>query len=223
SLVENRPQGWPFATDPSIPTNISPVNDQLFSFHITDTVIRNYSPLVYLHSEENYFPSDVEHFLDHVSIESDHMNTIEPLQCEACSNLTFFSGFNPAENTNRTPVYALVVNKDQSIVDVFYFISIRLIWEKEFVLASNSHNFGVPVPWTSATVHSEFPTHPIAYCSDGSHGCYPTKGDYVYNQIANGESLTDRSDEGILWKTWENVVVLRVSKINVVMTLMVYT
>lgn len=249
SLVESRPQGWPFLFEPSIPTNISSVDNQLFTSQIPDSIIRDYSPLVYLHNEEIFFPSDVEHFLDNVNIESDHMSTIETLECESCSNLTFFSGFNPAENLQRTPVYAIVVNKDPNIVDVFYFyfypfnlgkrvcvgIKVNNIclgyysyfgnhvgdWEHVSVRFENgrpqkiyysSHNFGVLVPWTSATAHSEFPTHPIAYCSDGSHGCYPTKGDYVYNQIANGESLIDRSNDGILWKTWQNVVILRVNE-----------
>ncbi|CAF1156056.1 unnamed protein product, partial [Brachionus calyciflorus] len=42
------------------------------------------------------------------------------------------------------------------------------------------------------------------------HGCYPTKGDFVYNSIPNGEKLIDRMDDGILWQTWKNVIILRV-------------
>ncbi|CAF1147188.1 unnamed protein product, partial [Brachionus calyciflorus] len=86
--AQSRPQGWPFSSDPSIPVNISPAQNPLFSNIIPDSVIRDYSPLVYLHSEENFFPSDVDYFLDNVNIDPDYMTTKEPLECESCTSLT---------------------------------------------------------------------------------------------------------------------------------------
>ena len=246
-LLYSRPQGWPIDSDPSTPSNISIIENPLFSTRILDSVIRDFSPLVYLHSEEQFFPSDIDFFLNHMNIEEEYMFTKEPLECEACTNLDFFKGINPASSPTGVPVFALVVEKPQNITDVFYFyfypfnlgkiVCIGLVykgnclgeyslygnhvgdWEHVTVRFQNGkpikmyysiHDSGIEIPWNEASAHSEFPTHPIAYCALGSHGCYPSKGYQAFFSLPNGQRLIDQLDDGILWKTWDNTIILRV-------------
>lgn len=253
SLVHcRRPYGWPFEAEPSETVNFPPIENPLYSEKdgITDEIINKFSPLIYLHSEEAFFPSGVDIFLENVNIDNEFMTTKEPLLCESCSNPAFLKGSNPADFPNETPVYALVVKKDFNITDVFYFyfypfnkgkkvcvglfidsigcvgtysvfgnhvgdwehVTIRFINGRPVEVYYSAHGYGTPVPWSEVKGHREFMNHPVAYVAEGSHGCYANKGNYVYQKLPTGDSLVDRSDDGILWQTWKNIKILRVSE-----------
>lgn len=86
--------------------------------------VKQYAPLVYLHSDEAFNPSSVEFFQRYMNIDfnNSHWKTKQPIDCASCTNLDFFKG--QSVETDKIPVYAMIVPKPnigKDITDVFYW------------------------------------------------------------------------------------------------------
>lgn len=109
-----------------------------------EELIRSWSPLVWLHSEEKFLPSSVEFFLPEVTVQDNqsviiqdyvtpeniiggeasltlHMQTREPLDCPSCYNLGMF--FGQAIENGGVPTYTIYREYDDAFktLDVSYF------------------------------------------------------------------------------------------------------
>ncbi|XP_059352054.1 uncharacterized protein LOC130688756 [Daphnia carinata] len=109
-----------------------------------ENLIRTWSPLIWLHSEEKFLPSSVEFFLPEVTIQNNesaivqeyvtpenliggeasvtlHMQTREPLDCPSCYNLDMF--FGQAIENGGVPTYTIYREYDDAFntLDVSYF------------------------------------------------------------------------------------------------------
>lgn len=99
-------------------------SNNFFAKIIDISDVKQYAPLVYLHSDEDFNPSSVEFFLRYMNIDfnQSHWKTKESIDCASCTNLSFFSGQSVA--VDKVPVYAMIVPKPnigQDITDVFYW------------------------------------------------------------------------------------------------------
>ena len=81
--------------------------------------VKKYAPIIVFHTEEQYFPSSIEFFLEHTKLENDHYTSLESLGCDNCQNPEFLKGQRPEE---KPPIYAFIIPKKDDIVDVAYFI-----------------------------------------------------------------------------------------------------
>ena len=78
--------------------------------------VARYAPLVYLAEGEKFEPSSVAFFLPFVEEKNGHLVTKEPLSCPTCKNLPFLYGTGPT-----APVYAIVTQKSEEIIDLTYW------------------------------------------------------------------------------------------------------
>lgn len=81
----------------------------------------------------------------------------------------------------------------------------------------SAHNFGGAYPWGDGQVELHDGTHPVVYAAWGSHGFWAQPGDHVYMEIGIEDpvfdtcitlvcaDLTDSTEAGIAWDTWEDV------------------
>jgi hypothetical protein len=129
-----------------------------------DELARRYAPHIWLHTQESYFPSDVESFLDntHVEIHKDSEDpkqqfyvTNEPLGCNTCTDPPFLYGQRP--NEKSVPAYAEVVHRTDNgratnITDINYWT---------FYPYNNGKRvcIGVYTPWGCVGGYSSFGNH----------------------------------------------------------------
>lgn len=82
--------------------------------------VAQYAPLVYLDKAEQFTPSSVDFFLPHMKTEGVFLATKERLKCPTCKNLPFLYG-QMGGNGPAAPVYAIVTQKSEEIVDLTYW------------------------------------------------------------------------------------------------------
>lgn len=185
-------------------TTESPVDDPRLATLIT------YAPRVWMHPDEQYFPSTVElAFADMTRFLGPDGNwwvrSTEPL-ASASDTLPFFAG-----DLAGAPVYAYYAAKAGGVVDLVYFfwypynrgkevvntiwgnhvgdwehITVRLTLDQNDQLTPqqvylSAHSFGGAYDWSQIQRHED--THPIVYSARGSHGVWSEPGDHVYMTI----------------------------------------
>ncbi|PTL80356.1 hypothetical protein DAT35_30135 [Vitiosangium sp. GDMCC 1.1324] len=99
-------------------------NPEMKGVPVDAVTVSQYAPLVWLHSEEYYFPSSVEFFLPNVHESGGYMVTNQALGCDSCTDPQFLDGQRP--DTTQVPVYAEIVNRTQggqptNITDIVYW------------------------------------------------------------------------------------------------------
>ncbi|MEU9015070.1 Vps62-related protein [Streptomyces sp. NPDC048479] len=92
---------------------------------VTPKTARAMAPRIWLDSDEQYFPADVEDFLPHVREEDGYLVTKQPLGCDSCTDPRFLYGQRPYERD--VPAYAQILNRTQdgaptTITDIFYWM-----------------------------------------------------------------------------------------------------
>ena len=116
-------------------------------------------------------------------------------------------------------------NRGKEVVDTIWgnhvgdweHITVRLMRGPDDALTPlqvylSAHSFGGAYDWADI---ERLDTHPVVYSAKGSHGVWSTPGDHVYMSIGEEvlgvcvtlvcTDLTDLTDAGIAWDTWENV------------------
>jgi hypothetical protein len=170
-----------------------------------------YAPRVWMHPEEEYFPSSVEFALPSMTrfLGGDGnywVGSTVPLNSPSDDSLPFFKG-----DLANAPVYAYYADKGNDVVDLVYFfyypynrgkeavdtiwgnhvgdwehITVRLMRGPDESLTPlqvylSAHSFGGAYDW--AEVEHFEATHPVVYSAKGSHGVWSAAGDHVYMSI----------------------------------------
>ncbi|MBK8266416.1 MAG: Vps62-related protein [Nannocystis sp.] len=173
-----------------------------------------YAPRVWLHSEEQYFPSSVEFAFAEMtrSLGGDGRFWIRSKAGlgSPSDTLPFFAG-----ELATAPVYAFYADKGEGVIDLVYFfwypynrgksavdtiwgnhvgdwehITVRLLRGDDESLSPaqvylSAHSFGGAYDWLDVERYDE--THPVVYSAWGSHGLWRDPGDHVYMTI--GEEI----------------------------------
>jgi len=200
-----------------------------------------YAPLAYLHSEEIFNPSSVEFFLPFMEEQDGYLTTRMPLGCPTCRPFPFLFG-QPVTEKKAPPVYAMVSQKSETILDVMYWffypynfgkkfcIGVKIEgvcfgcrkefgdhvgdWEHVTVRFENLqptqvylsyHASGIAYPYGDRNSLRYIDTHPVVYIAKGSHGVWGHPGNHIYHRVRNGENLTDETNVGTPWYTWNNI------------------
>jgi hypothetical protein len=201
--------GAPQATTGDTSTGGPPVQDPRY-----DALVQ-YAPRVWLHPDEEYFPSSVEFAFPSmtrfVGPDGNYwVRSTVDLDSPSDDSLPFFLG-----DLDNAPVYAYYADKGNDIVDLVYFfyypynrgkdvvdtiwgnhvgdwehITVRLMRAPDMTLSPlqvylSAHSFGGAYDWADVERFEE--THPVVYSARGSHGVWSTPGDHVYMSI--GEEL----------------------------------
>ncbi len=169
-----------------------------------------YAPRVWLHADEEYFPSTVEHAFASMTrfVGGDGNYWIRSIAAldSPSDTLPFFAG-----DLDDAPVYAFYADKGDNIVDLVYFfyypynrgksvvdtiwgnhvgdwehITVRLMRGPDDALTPlqvyfSAHDFGGAYDWASVERFAD--THPVVYSAWGSHGVWDTPGAHVYKTI----------------------------------------
>jgi hypothetical protein len=170
-----------------------------------------YAPRVWMHPDEEYFPSSVEFAFPAMTrfLGGDGnywVGSTVPLDSPSDESLPFFKG-----DLAEAPVYAYYADKGNDVVDLVYFfyypynrgkevvdtiwgnhvgdwehITVRLNRGADEALTPlqvylSAHSFGGAYDW--AQIERFEATHPVVYSARGSHGVWSTAGDHVYMSI----------------------------------------
>lgn len=172
--------------------------------------LETYAPRVWLHPDEEYFPSSVEFAFGHMTRfqddQSQHWIRSTAALESPSDTLDFFAG-----DLAGAPVYAFYADKGGGVVDLVYFfwfpynrgksvvdtiwgnhvgdwehITVRLLRQPDESLLPqqvylSAHSFGGAYGWDEVERHAE--THPVVYAAWGSHGLWSAPGDHVYMTI----------------------------------------
>jgi hypothetical protein len=210
------------------------------------TFLFNFAPLIYLDTNEEFFPSSVDYILANTNkrlIGNDTwLQTREKLESPS-SVIPYFTGQNSA------PIYVIVMPKDLSkpydSLTAFYMtfypynrgkkvlstewgnhVSDIEIFAIEFVnrvpirATCNYHRWNVTKEWDDPSIERVKGTlHPIIYSAQGSHGLWFSEGDHVYHQ---NPTLIDKTSKGKEWSTWEDLVIITPYDFNYIDWLKIY-
>lgn len=169
-----------------------------------------YAPRVWLHPDEEYFPSSVEFAFPFMTRflagDSNYWIRSTAALDSPSDTLPFFAG-----DLDGAPVYAFYADKGSQIVDLVYFfyypynrgksvvdtiwgnhvgdwehITVRLNRGADDVLTPvqvylSAHSFGGAYDW--AEVERTGDTHPVVYSAWGSHGVWSSPGAHEYMTI----------------------------------------
>jgi NedA-like, galactose-binding domain/Vacuolar protein sorting-associated protein 62 len=99
-------------------------NPELMGLPVDAQTALQFAPRVWLHGEEYYFPSSVEHFLANVHVEGNNLVTNQPLGCDSCTDPVFLDGQRPDQVP--VPMYVELVQRTQNglptnITDIIYW------------------------------------------------------------------------------------------------------
>ncbi|MCP4136016.1 MAG: Vps62-related protein [bacterium] len=99
-----------------------------------EALASKFAPIVYMHSNEEFFPSDVEYHLANTTVQNnggtDYLTAA--ISCANCTNQAFLYGKNP--NSNQVPLYAMIIQKNapssstnglepgDEIIDIVYWM-----------------------------------------------------------------------------------------------------
>ena len=162
-----------------------------------------YAPRVWLHPDEEYFPSSVEFAFPFMTRflagDSNYWIRSTAALDSPSDTLPFFAG-----DLDGAPVYAFYADKGSQIVDLVYFfyypynrgksvvdtiwgnhvgdwehITVRLMRGPDDALTPlqvyfSAHDFGGAYDWASVERFAD--THPVVYSAWGSHGVWSTPG-----------------------------------------------
>lgn len=170
-----------------------------------------YAPRVWMHPNEEYFPSSVEFAFPSMTRFADGdgnywVRSTVDLDSPSDDSLPFFTG-----DLDDAPVYAYYADKGGDVIDLVYFffypynrgkevidtiwgnhvgdwehITVRLMRGPDDALTPlqvylSAHSFGGAYDW--AEVERFEQTHPVVYSARGSHGVWSAAGDHVYMTI----------------------------------------
>ncbi len=136
-----------------------------------------YAPKVYMHSDENYFPSSVEWFLQYTHLEGDRYVTDQALGCDSCTDPDFLNGTNVSQST--PPTYAMIVPKGNNVTDIVYWMfypynngkRVCIGWYSPWGCVGGYSTFGNHVgDWEHMTVRLENGQASQVYLSQHSDG-----------------------------------------------------
>ncbi|NMO22241.1 Vps62-related protein [Pyxidicoccus fallax] len=99
-------------------------NPEMAGLPVDGQTALQFAPRVWLHPEEYYLPSSVEHFLANVHEENGHLVTNQPLGCDSCTDPAFLDGVRPDQA--HVPMYAEVVHRTvdgqpTNVSDIIYW------------------------------------------------------------------------------------------------------
>ena len=194
----------PDPTTGADPTTGEPVDDPRLATLVT------HAPRVWLHPNEQYFPSSVEFafaaMTRFVGGDSNYWLRSTDALASPSDTLPFFAG-----DLDHAPVYAYYADKGGGVVDLVYFfwypynrgkevvdtiwgnhvgdwehITVRLLQDMQGELVPDqvylsAHDFGGAYAW--ADIEKFESTHPVVYAAWGSHGVWKDPGDHVYMTI----------------------------------------
>jgi hypothetical protein len=95
-----------------------------------EKIASDFAPNVYMHSNEEFMPSDAEYHLSNTTVQNNYMVTA--LNCAICTNHPFLYGKNPS--TTTVPMYAVIHTKNSpaqttdgidsgdKVVDIIYWM-----------------------------------------------------------------------------------------------------
>ncbi|KAI9363911.1 hypothetical protein DFJ73DRAFT_939141, partial [Zopfochytrium polystomum] len=219
-----------------------------------------FAPLIVYHPDEKYFASSVDYMFPHYTLinadgsavanapsplTAQNLDFLNEAGTDASGTYLAVSG-SPAGDPNvpsgfeylysdvstgtTAPIYAFVVPKDNSVIDIFYcrwslgknIILLGYVgdhvgdWEHIVVRTVNGN--AVSVDFSAHSSGSGLGTlsvadsrlawsgsHPVGYTALGSHGIWPQTGSNTYKTIAGIYKLTDETGNGAQWETWNNV------------------
>lgn len=176
-------------------------------------VAKAYAPRIFMHPQEEWFPSSVSFFLQHVTKQGNRYVTNDPL--ESPSSWDWKGAFGQKSNLRSVPVYAFVMDNKreggQAFTDIAYFTFYPYNRGKEVIKTKWGNHVG---DWEHVTIRfrQEGNTytpikvsfslhdtnkvlnwgdgaiqmqgnHLVAYEAHGSHGMYPTAGHHIYKTV----------------------------------------
>ncbi|AKF85986.1 hypothetical protein MFUL124B02_19740 [Myxococcus fulvus 124B02] len=100
-------------------------NTELQGGVVDDLLVRRFAPRIWLHPEEQFWPTSTQTFVSNMSQTATRLTTPTGLGCDSCAPFAFLAGQNPSQAD--VPVYAQVIPRTQSdrptnVTDVVYWV-----------------------------------------------------------------------------------------------------
>ncbi|KAI9743060.1 MAG: Vacuolar protein sorting-associated protein 62 [Claussenomyces sp. TS43310] len=225
---------------PLTPKGIKAGNSSIPAYALT------YAPYSHLYSKEQWWPSDVATHVQHVTPEVNFTAVAENVTLEDLNTFNssvyltskdntedspawLLSAFNTPDNVtgySSAPATIIVAEKDDGIVDVFYFYfysynegpsvlglaygnhvgdwehsMVRFINEVPTYIYLSAHSSGTAYNYTALNMTDSRAT---TYIALGSHANYATTGEQDYEGDLAGIFLHDETDAGLYWDVTAN-------------------
>ena len=175
-------------------------------------VAKAYAPRIFMHPKEEWYPSSVSFFLEHVTKQGNRYVTNDKL--DSPSSWDWDGAFGQKSTLASVPIYAFVVDKREggkAFTDIAYFtfypynrgkevaktkwgnhvgdwehVTIRFRQEGNtytpIKVSFSLHDTNKVLNWGDSAMQMQG-NHLVAYEAHGSHGMYPKAGHHVYKTI----------------------------------------